>query len=131
MDDKVTKLPRCQALKSDGTSCERIVGASQKYCYSHDKSRATERKVNASKAARSKAGELGEVKAKLKQLAEDVLAGDVDRADASVVSQLLGVYLRAVATELKVKEQQEILERVEELEALLAQQKQGGSRRGA
>ncbi len=60
-----------------------------------------------------------------------MLAGDVDRADASVVSQLLGVYLRAVGTELKVREQEQIIERVEELETLMAQQKQGGSRRGA
>ncbi len=54
MDDKVAKLPRCQALKSDGTSCERIVGASQKYCYRHDKSRAAERKANASRVLRAR-----------------------------------------------------------------------------
>src|SRR5215211_4557371 len=118
MSDNVRDLPRCQGFKSNGTPCERIVGVSQKYCYSHDESRAAERSRNASKAARSKVGELTEVKTRLRELADSVLSGEVDRANAAVAGQLLGTYLKAVATELKVKEQQEIEERLEALEEL-------------
>jgi len=46
---------------------------------------------------------------------------------AAVASQILNVYLRAVSVELKVREQQEITERLEELERLLEQRK--GERR--
>ena len=44
-----------------------------------------------------------------------------------MASQILNVYLRAVSVELKVREQQEITERLEELERLLEQRK--GERR--
>jgi hypothetical protein len=49
-------MNQCQGIKSDGTRCERLIGASQEYCYSHDNSRAAERKTNATKAAKSKTG---------------------------------------------------------------------------
>jgi hypothetical protein len=39
-------MPRCVATKHDGTPCERIVGAAQEYCYSHDPNRADERHRN-------------------------------------------------------------------------------------
>ena len=49
---------------------------------------------------------------------------------AAVASQVLNVYLRAVSVELKIREQQDITERLEELETLLEQQK-GERRYGA
>jgi len=42
--------------------------------------------------------------------------GQMDRADAAVISQIWGTYLRAVSVELKVQEQRELIERLEELE---------------
>jgi len=52
-----------------------------------------------------------------------VLEGSVDRSDAAVISQVLNIYLRAVSVELKVREQQELTERLEELEQALENQK--------
>jgi hypothetical protein len=46
-------MPRCAATKQDGTACERIVRASQRYCYAHDPATAVQRSRNASKAART------------------------------------------------------------------------------
>jgi len=63
------------------------------------------------------------VKRQLRELAEDVIAGRADRGDAAVAGQLLGTFLRAVAIELKVREQDEILQRIEALE-----QQEGGGR---
>jgi hypothetical protein len=70
------------------------------------------------------------IKQRLSDLAENVLDGTVDKGVAAVVSQVLNVYLRALSVELKVKEVTELEERLEELEALMEQQRQGG-RRGA
>jgi hypothetical protein len=53
-----------------------------------------------------------------------VLEGNADRADAAVAGQLLNYVIRAVGMELKVREQEEILRRVEELEALLERQRE-------
>ena len=78
----------------------------------------------------SRAGELAGIKQRLWDLADDVLEGRQDRAVAAVASQVLNVYLRALSLELKVREQQEITERLEELETLLEQRK-GERRYGA
>jgi hypothetical protein len=54
------------------------------------------RRRAASKAARNKPdAELKGVKAQLQALADAVLSGDLERADAAVVSQVLNVKLRA------------------------------------
>src|SRR5215212_2656056 len=103
-------MARCAGFKPDDSPCERIVGASQTYCYAHDPARADERRRAASRGGkRGGRGrplvELQAVKGKLEDLAEDVLKGSTDRGDAAVVSQIYNVVLRAIATELKVKEQ--------------------------
>jgi hypothetical protein len=116
---------RCAGIKRDGGRCTTIVKPPQTHCYQHDPERAGERKRNASRAAKSKPSrELAGIKQRLSDLADDVLAGEVDRAVAAVASQVLNVYLRAVSVELKIREQQEITERLEELETLLEQRKQ-------
>jgi len=55
-----------------------------------------------------------------------VLLGTVDKADAAVVGQIWNTYLRAVSVELKVREQMDFLERLEELEDALADKLQRG-----
>jgi hypothetical protein len=57
-----------------------------------------------------------------------VLEGRQDKGVGAVVSQILNTYIRAVAVELKVREQLEITER---LEALEEAQSRGGNRWGA
>ena len=122
---------RCAGIKRDGGRCTTIVKPPQTHCYQHDPERAGERKRNASRAAKSKPSrELAGIKQRLSDLADDVLAGEVDRAVAAVASQVFNVYLRAVSVEFKIREQQEITERLQELETLLEQQK-GERRYGA
>jgi hypothetical protein len=129
-------MPRCSHTYEDSSQCRRIVSAEQKYCYSHDPTRSSERKRNAVRGGRAKAsGELGRVKARLHTLADMVEEGQMDRADAAVISQIWGTYLRAVSVELKVREQLEITERLEMLEESLqanaAHNNGGNSWRGA
>jgi hypothetical protein len=60
-----------------------------------------------------------------------VLSGEVDRADAAVAGQLLNYVLRGISVSLKVKEQEELEQRLEELEASLERQNRTGRRYGA
>jgi len=60
-----------------------------------------------------------------------VLDGSVNRADAAVASQILNILLRAITTELQVREQQEVLERLEALEGDLDRENTGDSQWGA
>ena len=123
-------MARCSASKADGTPCERIVGASQDYCYAHDPDRAGERRRNASKAGSSRPSrELAGIKALLSELTDRVLGGDgaepLETGRAAVANQLLNTRLRAVEVERKVKETEELEARIEELERNAA----GGVRR--
>jgi hypothetical protein len=122
-------MPRCSHTYADSSQCRRIVSAEQEYCYSHDPRRASERKRNAARGGRAKAsGELGQVKARLQNLAAMVEEGQMDRADAAVISQIWGTYLRAISTEMKLKEQLELVQRLDALEEGPSDNKGGRTR---
>ena len=71
-------MARCAGIKRDGGRCTTVVEPSYTHCYQHDPDRAEERRRNASRAARSKPSrEIVGVKAQLRDLARDVLAGDL------------------------------------------------------
>jgi hypothetical protein len=96
------------------------------WCIGHHPDRAEARQRRASKGGKRGGrgrplADLGNVKQQLRELADDVVAGRTDRGDAAVVSQVLNVYLRAVSVEIKVKEQDEILQRINSLESASGQ----------
>src|SRR5215213_1234616 len=122
-------MSRCAAIKPNGERCKVEAIADAEWCWSHHPDYQQARRRRASKGGKRGGrgrpqSELTEIKQRLSDLAEDVLKGRQDRAVAAVASQVLNVYLRAVSVELKVREQQEITERLEELETLLEQRKQ-------
>jgi len=108
---------RCAGTKRDNSPCTATVEPPKRFCWWHDPAHADKRRRAASKAGKSKPSrELAGIKQRLSDLAEDVLAGTVDRGDAAAVGQLLNTYLRAVSVELKAREQLELVERLESLE---------------
>ena len=110
----------CPGIKRDGTRCTVVVSGSQEYCYQHDPGRSEDRRRAASRAGRSKPSrELQGVKTQLQSLVDCVLSGEVDRAVASVCGQLLNVKLRSLEQERKLKEAEELEERLEVLEEIL------------
>jgi hypothetical protein len=122
---------RCAGTKRDGTPCTATVEPPQRFCWWHDPANADKRRRAASKAGKAKPNrELASIKARLSDLADDVLTGAVDKGVAAVASQILNVYLRAVSVELKAREQLEITERLEALEEDLGH-KGGSARWGA
>jgi hypothetical protein len=110
-------MARCAANKPDGSPCERIVSASQKYCFAHDPANAERRSRSASKAARSKPNrELASLKSQLRTVADGVLSGAVEPKHGAVAVQALSALTRAIEQERKIRELEEIEERVAELE---------------
>jgi predicted RNA-binding Zn ribbon-like protein len=121
---------RCAGTKRDGAPCTATVDPDQRFCWWHDPANADKRRRAASKAGKSKPSkELAGIKQRLSDLADDVLEGRQDKGVAAVASQVLNVYLRAVSVELKAKEQQELIERLESLEAQAKLPAQGGGNR--
>ena len=118
---------QCSGITREGARCLRSAEGPNDLCWLHDPSRSEERKRVASKAGRAKPNkEVQSIKARLADLADGVLLGTVDKADAAVVGQIWNTYLRAVSVELKVREQMDFLERLEELEDALADKLQRG-----
>ena len=124
-------MATCTGITRRGDRCKGIAIDSSGYCYAHhpdhveDRRRAARKGGHRGGRGRPQA-ELTDIKQRLSDLAEDVLEGRQDKGVAAVASQLLNVYLRAVSVELKVKEQQELIERLEALEEGLEQNR--GSR---
>lgn len=119
-------MPRCTATKPNGIPCERIVGASQTLCYSHDETRAKERSRAASKAASSKHkdSELAQIKSRIREVAEGVLSGSIETGRGSVAFQGFGVLVRYIEQERKQRETEELAARVEQLEETIEAQRQ-------
>jgi hypothetical protein len=120
----------CAGIKADGGRCGAQAIRNTEWCFNHHPDYEEQRRRRASKGGKRGGrgrpqAELSDIKTQLSELAASVLDGTVDKGVGAVVSQIYNVLLRAIATELKVKEQEEILERLEELEALLAQREAG------
>jgi hypothetical protein len=119
-------MARCAATKPDGTPCERIVPASQTFCYGHDPRHAVKRSRDAAKAGRSAPNaEIKEIKGLLKKLTSQVLSGELLTSPGAVANQLINTRLRAIELERRVKETEELEGRFEALESVLRGRKTG------
>ena len=113
-------MPRCAGKKGDGTPCERIVGASQRLCFSHDPANAERRSKSAAKAARSKPNrEVVALKDQFRAVANGVLNGIVEPKRGAVAVQALSALMRAIEQERKIRDQDELEERLDQLEGLV------------
>jgi hypothetical protein len=122
-------MARCSGIRADGGRCGAQAIRSSEYCVSHHPDyEDTRRRRNSKGGKRGGRGrpqvELAGIKARLSDLADDVLEEKVDKGVAAVASQVLNVYLRAVSVELKAREQLELVERMEALEETLARNKE-------
>jgi hypothetical protein len=119
----------CTGTKRDGSPCTLPSNGSSGLCWAHDPANAERRRRGQSRGGRNKPSrELQAIKRQLQELADGVLAGEVVRADAAVCGQLLNVKLRAVEAERKIKETEELEERIEALER--TQDQKAGNRMG-
>ena len=119
------ELRTCAAITSQGQRCERVVNGDATYCYSHSPENAERRRAAASKAARAKGpdGEIGRIKARIKEISEGVLSGEFDKSRGSVCIQGYGVLRGFLDLEMKRREQLEFEQRLAQLEAEQSQEK--------
>lgn len=130
-------MTRCQAIKRTGERCKADAMPGVEWCYSHDPSeaRAEERRRNASRGGRTGGRgrrapgsiELERLKTRISNLADAVLAGNVDPKVGAVVVQALNSYRATLESQKKLFE----LEDLEERLSVLEQSREGGEKYGA
>src|SRR5215210_1090317 len=124
-------MGRCAAIKPNGERCRLDAQEKQDTCWAHSPENSEKRRKRASRGGRAKANrELPQLKALLEDLTEQVLAGDLETGRAAVANQLINTRLRAIEVERKIREAEEIEERIASLEDLAKRQGRGGSRWG-
>jgi hypothetical protein len=102
-------LAKCSGITQAGTACKGIPMDGSSYCYVHHPDLIDERRRRGAKGGKCGArgrpqAELADIKQRLSDLADDVLADKVDKGVAAVASQVLNVYLRTVSVELTIRE---------------------------
>ncbi len=117
-------MAKCAGIKRDGGRCRGVAVDGSGLCYMHDPGRAEDRRRAASKGGRRggrgrPTAELGRLKGRFEELADKVLAGEIERADGAVAGQLLSGARACVRDGLAAKEQEELVARMEDLETLL------------
>jgi hypothetical protein len=121
-------MARCAAIKANGERCRLDAKGKHEMCWAHAPENAAARRKRASRGGKAKANqELPSIKARLEDLTEQVLAGDLETGRAAVANQLINTRLRAIELERKIKETDELEARIEALE----QPHQGGRQWGA
>jgi hypothetical protein len=124
----------CSGIRADGGRCKAQAMRNSDYCIGHDPDQADARRRRASKGGKRggrgrPSAELARLQARFEGLAEKVLSDDaekrVDRAVAAVAGQLLNGARACVRDGLAAREQEELVARLEELEAALETRKDG------
>jgi hypothetical protein len=122
-------LSKCTAITRGGTRCQGVAIDSSGLCYSHHPDKAEARRRRASKGGRRggrgrPVAELGTLRDENARIRQRLLEGELLPGVAAVAIQSLNCDIRAVATTLKAKEQEELIERLESLEEALEQRKE-------
>lgn len=125
---------RCAAITRAGARC-RLEATHGSYCYQHAPETAERRKQRASRGGRTggngRAGgsEISQAKGVVRGLVSKLLKGEVEREAATAAFMGLNVLARFIEVERKVKEMEEMEERMREIERELGERAR--ERRGA
>jgi hypothetical protein len=123
----------CNGIRADGARCKAQAIGDSLWCFNHHPDYEEARRRRASRGGKRGGrgrgnNELSAIKVLCEDLTEQVLAGEVLPGVAAVANQLINTRLRAIEQERKVKEQEEILPRLEALERARKQERRGGRR---
>jgi len=123
-------LSRCAAIKANGERCRLRAIEGSEWCWNHDPAHEGERRRHGSKGGRRggrgrPVAELGALRDENSEIRRRLLGGELLPGVAAVAIQSLNTDIRAVATTLKAKEQEELEGRLEELERVLESKKDG------
>ncbi len=120
----------CSGIKADGGRCKAQAMRNSEWCIGHDPDQAEARRRRASKGGKRggrgrPSSELARLQRRFEELADKVLEGSVDRAAGAVAGQLLNGARACVRDGLTAREQEELVEHMEDLEASLQGRKAG------
>ena len=123
-------MAKCSSITRTGTACKGVPIDSSQWCYVHHPDHAEERRRHGSKGGKRggrgrPSSELARLQKRFEELADMVLEGSVDRAAGAVAGQLLNGARACVRDGLTAREQEELVERLDELEATLQGRKAG------
>ncbi len=124
--------PRCKAILPSGGRCSAGAEEGQDWCWNHSPDRAAERRRNASAGGHARSrhapSELETIKGQLRTIAGAVLNGEMDKGTAVAINQIFNSLLRSIELERRLDAQQDLMERLAELEAEVERRGQGVSR---
>ena len=114
----------CSGIRADGGRCGAQAISNSEWCFNHHPDYEQARQRRASRGGRRggrgrPVSELARVQSRFEELAEQVLAGELERAKAAVACQLLNGARACVRDALTAREQEELEGRLEELERVL------------
>ena len=131
-------MARCATIKANGQRCRAQAITGNEFCYVHAPELAETRKRNNRKGGQR--GGRGRPKNRTElvhkvadTMISKLLKEEIDPSVAAVIIQAGNLKLRAALADLKIEQQQELVERLEELESLIEKSKGGrqwGSRTG-
>jgi radical SAM superfamily enzyme YgiQ (UPF0313 family) len=130
-------MARCCGIRADGGRCGAQAIRSSEYCVNHHPDYEDARRRRNSKGGKRggrgrPTSELSRLASRFEELADKVLSGEVERGIGAVAGQLLNGARACVRDGLTAREQEELIARLEALEAGLRPhlQKPGGRRWG-
>ena len=122
---------RCSGITRGGARC-RLGATHGSYCYQHSPETVEERRRNASRGdkaggnGRPGRGEVTEAKGFVRGLVNKLIKGEVERDTATAAFMGLNVLARYIELERKIREQEEVLDRMEKIEDALEERDRGG-----
>lgn len=121
---------QCPATTLKGGQCSGSVPEGKYWCWYHDPANSDKRRRAASRGGKGNRSKVSKDLHKLlESLTEQVVSGELEPYPASVAGSLIGVRLRLLEYDRRVREEDELLARIEQLEQ--AQEQKGGTRWGA
>ena|SRR5919202_4880553 len=119
-------MSKCAAVKRDGTPCTLPARPPSGFCWAHDPEHAERRKELAAKAGKSKKDPaITELNQRIREVLDNVLLGEVDRADASVFFQGAGVLIRGLEQARRNRETDELAREIAEIREQLDDHRSG------
>jgi hypothetical protein len=114
----------CSGIKADGGRCKAQAMRNSEWCIGHHPEQAEARRRRASKGGKRggrgrPVAELGNLRDENADIRHKLLEGELQPGVAAVAIQSLNCDIRAVATILKAKEQEELEARLEAIEEAL------------
>lgn len=128
-------MASCAAIKANGGPCRGVPVRGSAWCPAHHPDYQERRRQGAKRGGRvtgasRQKDRLAAVDRTLQEMIDGVLGGTVDRGNAAVVIQAANARIRLVTAEAQIHEQQALEERLDVLEARLAEARAERDREG-